>query len=316
MTKSTLYAPIALFVYTRLNETQQTIEHLLQNNEAKHSTLYIFSDGAKDTKAAPKVAAVRHYLKTIKGFKSIHIIERPCNYYLERNIIEGIQEVFKAYDRVIVVEDDICTSPHFLHFMNEGLIHYAEKPKVMHISGFTHLSLPHKEEAYFTPHMGGWGWATWKNRWQHFVHYTSRAEALKGLTPSDLAAIEYQGHFQCLKSLDRNPIPWDICWEIIIYRRQGLCLTPSHTLVRNSGLNKGTHFNMSRLIGRYTYDRPYSTKRLSPVVTTITADQEIEQCYQKAFKNHGIHYTWLGKILRRLLHLYRSIRSSFLSTHV
>lgn len=303
------YAPIALFVYTRLNETKQTVEHLLHNKEAKHSPLYVFSDGAKDDKTVSQVEAVRNYLRSIKGFKSIQLIERPCNYYLERNIIEGIQEVFKTYDRVIVVEDDICTSPHFLRFMNEGLIHYAEKSKVMHISGFTHLSLKNKGDAYFTPHMGGWGWATWKNRWQHFVHYRSRKEALAGLTTADLAAIEYQGNFQCLKSLDRDPIPWDICWEILIYRQQGLCLTPSHTLVRNSGLNKGTHFNMSRFIGRYAYDRPYSLKALSPIASPIKADTEIEQCYRKAFKDHGIRYTCLGKLLRWGLHLYRALSS-------
>jgi len=295
---TTNFAPIALFVYNRLENTQQTVQHLQQNLYADQSELYIFSDGGKDVASMLQVEQMRRYLQTIKGFKQVHIKERPTNYYLERNIIEGIRQVFSKHDRIIVVEDDLCTSPYFLSYMNQSLTLYAAHPQVMHISGFTHLALADKGTTYFTPHMGGWGWGTWRDRWEQFVHYASRAEALEGLSAADQSAIEYEGSFPCLRSLDATPIPWDICWEIQIYKQKGLCLTPTNTLVRNIGLYQGTHFKLSKWIGSYTYDRAVWPHPITVEKCTIAKDPTIEALYPAAFHNFGIRYTLLGGLLR------------------
>ncbi|URA10848.1 hypothetical protein [Thermospira aquatica] len=52
------YAPIVLFVYKRLWHTQQVVEALLRNPEAKESDLLIYSKG-------PKVAAKKYQKKRI-----------------------------------------------------------------------------------------------------------------------------------------------------------------------------------------------------------------------------------------------------------
>ena len=49
------YAPIALFTYNRPDHTQQAVESLLTNAEAKHSDLFIFSDGPKSDKTVEGV---------------------------------------------------------------------------------------------------------------------------------------------------------------------------------------------------------------------------------------------------------------------
>lgn len=298
MDKNIKTSPIALFVYNRLDNTQSTIEHLKRNSLAVNSILYVFSDGGKDESSWEKVQKVRNYLRTITGFREIHIIERPENYYLERNIIEGIAYVLERHDTIIVLEDDICTSPVFLEYMNNALGKYTSSTKVMHIAGFTNLDIPEKGNTYFTPHMTGWGWGTWKDRWEHFTHFKSREEALEGLTDEELKLIEYNGNFPCLKSLDKNPIPWDICWEICIYKQKGLCLHPTHTLVKNVGVSNGTHFNNSRLFGWYDYDRPFRTVPVILQDIPIDKDPTIEAIYAKALKNHGMRYNWIGKIVR------------------
>lgn len=298
----TQLAPIALFVYNRLDNTKETIEHLKANLLSEQSELYIFSDGGKDEKSWEKVNKLRAYLHTITGFKSITIVERPVNFYLERNIIEGISEVLEKRDKIIVLEDDICTSPYFLKYMNEALDLYQDEPRVMHIAGFTNLDLKNRLHTYFTPHMTGWGWATWKDRWMnHFVHYQSRQEALSGLTEQDKNEIQYGGAFQCLKSLDKDPIPWDICWEIAIYKANGLCLHPYHTLVKNIGIYGGTHFGSlknSKLFGKYEFDRNYIDHPIKIVKQEISANHAIESEYAKAFVDHGKRYNLLGKIVR------------------
>lgn len=293
-------APVALFVYNRLHNTRQTIEHLKKNKLATHTPLYIFSDGGKNDTSWREVNELRNYLHTVSGFREVHIVERPENFYLERNIIEGIAHVLQHHDTVIVLEDDICTSPVFLEYMNNALNKYADIPQVMHVAGFTNLDIPQQGDTYFTPHMSGWGWATWKDRWQHFVHFTSRQEALQGMTAQDLNKLEYGGNFRCLHSLDKTPIPWDICWEIAIYKQKGLCLCPTHTLIKNIGISSGTHFNSKRVFGWYEYDRPYRTESVTLDNIPIKESAGIETLYAQALKDHGMRYNLLGKMVRRI----------------
>lgn len=303
-----MLAPVALFVYNRADNTQKTIEALLANTLAKETDLYVFSDGGKDEKSWQKVNEVRlllHQVKseveTTKALKSITIVERPENIYLERNITEGIAQVFKTHDRIIVLEDDICTSPYYLQYMNQAFDLYADIPQVMHIAGFTNLDLPISDAPfYFTPHMSGWGWGTWRDRWQsHFVHYKTRAEALEGMSDNDIDAIQYGGVFPCLKSLDKHPIPWDICWEIAIKKAGGLCLTPGHTLVRNIGLQNGTHFRAFSILQHYEFDRqPLQQPLPLTRIGQPQKDPRIEALFAQAIRDWGIRYTLLGKVIR------------------
>ena len=73
-------APIVLFTYNRPWHLMQTVSALLKNFLASESEIFIFSDGPKDENDEAKVAEVRKYIKTIKGFKRIEIIERDKNW--------------------------------------------------------------------------------------------------------------------------------------------------------------------------------------------------------------------------------------------
>lgn len=290
-----------MFVYNRLDNIWKTLDCLCRNTLASATDLTVFSDGGKDRKSWHEVEKVRQFFReTSLPMRSVRLIERPENYYLERNIIEGVSQILSESGRVIVLEDDICTSPYFLQYMNDALSTYEHEPKIMHISGFTNLNVPEKGDVYLTNHMAGWGWATWTDRWQKaFSHYESRAEALQGLTAEEISAIEYGGKFRCLGSLDRHPIPWDICWEIGIRRLGGLCLSPTQTLVRNCGINGGTHFRSQWLLGRYEYDRPFICRKLNVSLQRIEADREVEEVLNPAaLTDHGFRYNLLGRALR------------------
>ncbi|MBQ2340261.1 MAG: glycosyltransferase, partial [Bacteroidaceae bacterium] len=169
-----MISPVAIFVYNRVDNTQQTVQALLRNTLAKETDVYVFSDGGKNDESWKRVNEVRAYLHDVKreveangGLRSITLIERPENIYLERNIIEGIAYVLDRHDTVIVLEDDIVTSPYYLEYMNEAFDMYRDEKRVMHVAGFTNLDLLSSSnewkgsETYFTPHMSGWGWGTW-----------------------------------------------------------------------------------------------------------------------------------------------------------
>ena len=330
-----MHSPVAMFVYNRADNTRRTLEALLQNKHAAETDVYVFSDGGKDERSWKKVNQVRALLHEVErqvaethALKSLTIVERPENIYLERNIIEGISYVLDRHDTVIVLEDDIVTSPYFLDYMNQAFYIYKDDPVVMHVSGFTNLDLQNDEEEeisdgedaqntqdvqdddefYFTPHMSGWGWGTWAHKWKaHFKHYKSREEALEGMTREDCNAIQYDGVFPCLKSLDKDPIPWDICWEIAIYKAGGLCITPYHTLVRNIGLDSGTHFRGSRWLQHYEFDREPLDHPIVVTFQTPRKDEKKEALFKLAIRDWGIRYTWLGRILRFAYKRYRKL---------
>jgi hypothetical protein len=163
-------APIILFVYNRPWHTRQTVEALLKNDLADQSELVIFSDAPKNETMAVQVGETRNYIKTISGFKKITIIERGKNLGLADSIICGVTEIINKFGTVVVLEDDMVTSPNFLKYANGSLNFYREDKRISAISGYTYpITLPedYPHEVFVTLRGSPWGWATWKDRWDN-----------------------------------------------------------------------------------------------------------------------------------------------------
>ena len=58
----------------------------------------------------------------MSGFASVTRVHRAENMGLARSIVQGVTETLRTHDRVIVLEDDLELSPHFLRYMNDGVI--------------------------------------------------------------------------------------------------------------------------------------------------------------------------------------------------
>ncbi|MEH6407734.1 MAG: glycosyltransferase [Leeuwenhoekiella sp.] len=164
-----LSCPIVLFTYNRLENTKKVVESLLNNHCVKEANLFIFSDGPKNESALIKVNLVREFLKTIKGFKSVEIIEAENNLGLANSIISGVTHVLKNHNSVIVLEDDLIVSQNFLKYMNEALNYYVQKKQVISIAGYRppfHIENSYKYDTFFARRNTSWGWATWRDRWE------------------------------------------------------------------------------------------------------------------------------------------------------
>ena len=118
------WAPIVLFAYDRPGHAQQTLEALAGNEGAAESDLFIYSDGPKAAADAGSVRAVREYLKTVTGFKSVTVIEREQNMGLANSVLAGVTEVLNGSSSVVVMEDDLLTTRNFLAFVNAALATY------------------------------------------------------------------------------------------------------------------------------------------------------------------------------------------------
>ncbi|MFA5886394.1 MAG: glycosyltransferase [Patescibacteria group bacterium] len=238
-------APIALFTYNRLEHTQQTLAALAKNESAAESDLIIFSDGAKNDKSLASVQAVRTYLKTVTGFKSVKIIEREKNLGLADSIIKGVTEIIRQFTKIIVLEDDLITAPYFLKYLNEALDRYAENDKIISIHGYVYPTKRPLPETFFLRGADCWGWATWKRGWD--LLETDSQKLLTALRAEKLGyEFDLDGSYPYLQMLKGQlkglNNSWAIRWYATAFLKNKLTLYPGRSLVSNAGFdNSGTH---------------------------------------------------------------------------
>jgi acetyltransferase-like isoleucine patch superfamily enzyme len=241
MSVATPLAPIVLFAYNRQQSTRQTVEALRRNELASQSELYIYSDGPKNPQDTEKVDAVRHYLKSIEGFKKVTIVERDRNWGLARNIVDGVTKVVDEFGKIVVLEDDLLTSSNFLLYMNESLDKYHSHPDVYSISGYSFTDdVPYVDSTYFLSMTNSWGWATWANKWRNFDK-TPHAllEKLKDTEYKRRFDFNDCYNFSKLVALDETGEvnSWAVFWYASVLERGGLTLYPAKRLVRNIGFD-------------------------------------------------------------------------------
>lgn len=243
-------APVVLFVYNRPEHTEKTLQALQKNTLACESELYIFADAPKDNTAIENVSEVRKIIDKVDGFKKVIIIKQKTNLGLAASIISGVTEIINKHGKVIVLEDDLVTSPNFLNFMNNALDKYKQEEKVWHISGWNYpIEVNVPEDTYLWRAMNCWGWATWSNRWQAFEKNTDKI--IDTFSKEDIKAFDLDGSTrfwgQILANKKGKINTWAIYWYATIFKKKGLCLNPKVTFVENIGLDgSGEHCSNSR----------------------------------------------------------------------
>jgi hypothetical protein len=276
-------APIALFVYNRIDHTKKTIEALQKNFLADQSELFIFCDDAKNPDGEKAVHAVRDYVRTISGFKKITVIEREKNFGLAASIISGVSEIIEKFGRVIVLEDDLVTSPHFLTFMNEGLDFYESEEKVISIHGYIYPVKKELPETFFLRGADCWGWATWKRGWNLFEK--NGAKLLAELQQKNLTKkFDFDGCYSFTRMLEDQIAgknnSWAIRWYASAFLAEKLTLYPGKSLVQNIGIDgSGTHCSNSS-----SFNIELGQEKISLTKIPLSENFEAREAIKKFFK--------------------------------
>ena len=258
-------APIVLFVYNRIDHLKQLITSLQLNEEAQYSDLHIYSDGPRDEAEVPEVEEVRCYLKSNTGFEKVEITHRDQNMGLAGNVIDGVSDVLKENETVIVLEDDLVLGGGFLKVMNELLVRYQQVKNIGSISGFVYpISIPQNAPDFFLlPRASSWGWATWSDRWvgvdwgisdfDEFVK-SRKQQACFNQGGEDMTPMLMKWKFGINDS-------WAIRWSYHHFKNDMYGLFPKHNMVLNAGNDgSGTHspttekyFNHLAIIDDFTF---------------------------------------------------------------
>lgn len=238
--------PIVIFAYNRPIHLQKTLLALGDCHRLEECHVYIFCDGLKNQKESELVDQVRQVAMDWAESHDASLIIRKNNIGLKNSVISGVNQVFKNYSRVIVIEDDIIVSPIFVSFMLEALDRYEKESIIYQIAGFLFSAdrLADKD-AFLIPLTSSWGWATWKRAWEGCDFEIKQAPlSLKNKTFR--RKFDLDGIYPWTKMLEdeyfNNIDTWDIQFYYHVFMNNGLVVYPCKTLVYNAGFDSsGIH---------------------------------------------------------------------------
>jgi hypothetical protein len=206
---------------------------------------------------------------------------------LANSIIEGVSEILKIHETVIVLEDDLVSSSNFLSYMNQALHFYKNEDKVFSIAGY---SLPiHNDESeldvYFTSRSSSWGWATWKNRW---VTIDWEVKDYPTFKKSNLLRRDFNKMGSDLSQmLDRQMQgkinSWAIRWCYHQFKSGLLSVHPFVSKIENFGFNSPDASNTKERFNRYQTKLDKGGKMAFLFSKEVRLDTKIIQQFTKPF---------------------------------
>lgn len=240
---------ILIVGYNRPDSLTTMLDSLRLCEEHKELHTYFVIDGPRRLSDA---SSVNECLDIANLYPSNQktVIHHKKNLGLKSSIMHSVSLVLESFDSVIVLEDDLVLSSKTLEYFLNSLNVYAAKSNVHSICGYmpeySH-QIPHEASEVLLPWAHPWGWATWKNRWGAFVdHRESLAlEYEKSKALRILLNIGGIRDFSRMLDLNYKGMldSWYIEWFYHISLMGGVSVFPQHTLIKNQGLQSGTHAN-------------------------------------------------------------------------
>lgn len=262
-------APIALFVYNRPDHTLRTLEALSNNKLSDRSHLIIYCDGPKNSAGQDEANSVNAVRKLVSKFHwpgTKEIYEEPFNKGLSNSVIDGITATVTKYGKVIVIEDDIVTSPGFITYMNDALKLYEQDKQVMSVTGYC-FPCGHKKDTFLIKAgTSTWAWGTWYDSWKLFN--SNAQELLDNINSKSLSyqfnfknSYDYHGMLQ--KQVNGHIDSWGIRWYASVLLNEGYGLWPGQSLANNIGHdNSGSHCTTEN---RYWHDKLSEGLKVEPI---------------------------------------------------
>lgn len=284
-------APIAISTYSRVNHLRRTVEALRLNTLASISEVYFFSDAPKPGDEG-KVRDVREFIRTVDGFKAVHLVERIENSRIANNR-GGIEMLLERYGKVIFLEEDVVTAPGFLEFMNAALSFYGDDERIGSVSGYCPpMTFPmgHLKDIFFLTRLNPWGVGLWKRYYKMNTYITEECfdevfkdkGKLKDLSNSvGEEALQFiQMDFE--RKLDTGDMK-SIFWQF--YDRK-FTVYPRKSLVRSIGQD-GSGLQMEA-VGKWDVHDLWNKLEGFEFSQEVSVDEKIQRSHYEFYKVHAI----------------------------
>jgi hypothetical protein len=247
--------PILLITFNRPEHTRRTIEAL---RVQQPPLVYVFQDGARtgNVTDAERCQQVREVIEKEIDWKcELHTHFSEKNRGCRDAIIYAISSVLKEHESVIVVEDDIITSPAFYTYMCKALDYYRNRPTVWSISGHSHspekFQVPedYDYDVFASPRLFNWGWGTWRDRWKRTDWTMSYYDELLR-HPYEMQAFSRGGDDLIPMLMDEKmgrSSAWDIQFAFAHFANHAVSIVPCASYTANIGQDgSGTHSSIAQ----------------------------------------------------------------------
>ena len=211
--------------------------------------LFVACDGA-DSEAVEQVAATRQVLdQEIDWPCQINRLYSDVHQGCRLSVSRAINWFFEHVEEGIILEDDCVPHPDFFPYCSTLLDRYRHDTRVWCISGnnFQNGQWFGDGSYYFSRYNHCWGWATWRQRWQHYDADLKNWPLLRdsGLLQSifeDPLELQYWRNIWQRLVDKGEPDSWAYRWSFTCFSNSGLTALPNRNLVENVGFGQGaTH---------------------------------------------------------------------------
>lgn len=294
--------PIILFCYNRPNHFERVVNSIKENLPEKNNfNLFIVCDGPKNDYDHKQKIKILNLINKI-NFIEKNFIERKTNYGWKKNISITLDDLFKRYEAVIILNDDNLIKKGFFEFIDEAYKKYMYQEKVQVISGYNYpFKFPanYEYDAYFTNRCGIASVLIKKSFWSgvsqiekshlHVINSKKDRELLNS-SGEDNIIMFIEDHLKYTESMG-------IWFSYFLVKKEYLCLRPKISLMENIGYdNSGMHCVQTN---------KYTTQIDSPIVNnfklpdSLSINKKIHRTLLEFLKPNLIKH-----LLYKLLPLY------------
>ena len=244
-----IQAPVLLIGYNRPELLIKRINELICTSV---QDIYISIDGKPSEENKEVIKYVKLLEKTAN--KNIVIQQQGERLGLAAHITSSITKVFKNYEHIIVLEDDIVISPNFYTNMINGFKIQKTTGIKGTVGGFSALSRYdkgfqlRKNKWRVTKYFSCWGWGCSSEVWADYELDLNRVsvkhDLLKSHTWQSLSSFQKNLWENRFKKIQSNPFfTWDIQFQFLSFKENFENLLPVFRFIDNEGFNdiRATH---------------------------------------------------------------------------
>ena len=278
------YAPLAIFCYKRLKLTKKLLTSLEKNKITKNSNAFFFVDYPKNKNDEKYVKNVIEEINKTEIFKKKKIILRKKNLGIKKNVTNGVNFIFKKYNKIIVLEDDLEVSNQYLKVVNNLLNVHINSKKIFTITGY---SIPDnylnkkliKKDFYLCKRPSSWGWATWKKKWK-ILEKIKDQKFEKSNYGNDLVLMQ--------KKKSQNELDsWAFSWTNKHINNDKYCIYPKYSLVKNNGSDEYSSNNYFKSKKFKNFIREYKFNKFGDYEFE---NEKIKNSFRNLYNNNIIFF--------------------------